>query len=109
KDIKMNKLAVSCLEATMIVYDMPALYLRRQVDPDTEGRPLGCVLRDQCSSPGTYNPTTGYSGCLEKVLTRGENQKNQPQGGAGTVWGCHFLPQNRDIWCTAGGSGGLFL
>ncbi|KAF4694806.1 WD repeat-containing protein 92 [Perkinsus olseni] len=80
KDIKMNKLAVSCLEATMIVYDMR-----------------------------TYNPTTGYSGCLEKVLTRGENQKNQPQGGAGTVWGCHFLPQNRDIWCTAGGSGGLFL
>ncbi|KAF4755979.1 WD repeat-containing protein 92, partial [Perkinsus olseni] len=76
----MNKLAVSCLEATMIVYDMR-----------------------------TYNPTTGYSGCLEKVLTRGENQKNQPQGGAGTVWGCHFLPQNRDIWCTAGGSGGLFL
>ncbi|KAF4676295.1 WD repeat-containing protein 92 [Perkinsus chesapeaki] len=80
KDIKMNKLAVSCLEATMIIYDMR-----------------------------TYNPTSGYSGCLEKVLTKGENQKNQPQGGAGTVWGCHFLPQNRDVWCTAGGSGGLFL
>jgi WD40 repeat protein len=44
----------------------------------------------------TYHPTEGYAGRRDKVAKS-------------TVWGTHFLPQNRDIFATCGGNGAVHL
>jgi WD40 repeat protein len=67
KDIKMNKLGVSTLESTMVVYDLR-----------------------------TYHPTEGFAGRKEKVTKS-------------TLWGCHFLPQNREVFASCGGNGSVSL
>jgi WD40 repeat protein len=40
----------------------------------------------------TFNPRTGYAGLSEKI-------------GKSTLWGCHYLPQNRDILAVTSGDG----
>ena len=42
----------------------------------------------------TYSPKTGYA-CLTETV------------GKSTVWGCHYLPQNRGIMAVTGGDGGI--
>jgi len=44
----------------------------------------------------TYHPEEGYAGRRDKVSKA-------------TVWGTHFLPQNRDIFATCGGNGAVHL
>ena len=46
----------------------------------------------------TYHVEQGYA-CL----------KNRNSNSAATMWGVKHLPQNRDIFCTMGGDGGLSL
>jgi len=67
KDIRMNKLGVSTLESTLVVYDLR-----------------------------TYHPTEGYAGRKEKVTKS-------------TLWGAHFLPQNREVFASCGGNGTITL
>ena len=38
----------------------------------------------------TYHPEEGYAGRTQKVTKS-------------TVWGCHFVPQNRELFATVGG------
>lgn len=44
----------------------------------------------------TYHPEEGFAGRTQKCTKS-------------TVWGCHFLPQNREIFATVGGNGSLTL
>lgn len=44
----------------------------------------------------TYNPTEGFAGRKEKVTKS-------------TLWGCHFLPQNREVFASCGGNGSITL
>jgi WD40 repeat protein len=44
----------------------------------------------------TYHPTEGFAGRKEKVTKS-------------TLWGCHYLPQNREVFATCGGNGSLTL
>lgn len=67
KDIRMNKLGVSTLESTLVVYDLR-----------------------------TYHPTEGFAGRKEKVTKS-------------TLWGAHFLPQNREVFASCGGNGTITL
>jgi WD40 repeat protein len=67
KDIRANKLGVSTLESTLIVYDLR-----------------------------TYHPTEGYAGRKEKVTKS-------------TLWGCHYLPQNREVFASCGGNGSVTM
>ncbi|CAE8711058.1 unnamed protein product, partial [Polarella glacialis] len=67
KDIRANKLGVSTLESTLVVYDLR-----------------------------TYHPTEGYAGRKEKVTKS-------------TLWGAHFLPQNREVFASCGGNGTITL
>ena len=68
KDISMNKLAVSCLESSLRVYDLR-----------------------------TYHPTEGFA-CTQISLEK-----------KSTLWGSHFLPQNREIFATCVGGGQVYL
>ena len=67
KDIPMNKLAVTCLQGDVFLYEMR-----------------------------TKNEKSGYAGLEAK-------------GGKCTIWGCHFLPQNREIMAITTGSGEMKL
>ena len=42
----------------------------------------------------TQHPTAGFAHCAEKAHKA-------------TVWLCRHLPQNRDVWMTSGGNGGI--
>jgi len=44
----------------------------------------------------TYHPEEGFAGRTQKCTKS-------------TVWGCHFLPQNRELFATVGGNGSLTL
>ncbi|CAD7971504.1 unnamed protein product [Amoebophrya sp. A120] len=44
----------------------------------------------------TYHPEEGFAGRTQKVTKS-------------TVWGCHFLPQNRELFATVGGNGSITL
>jgi len=44
----------------------------------------------------TYHPEEGFAGKQERVTKS-------------TLWGCHFLPQNREVFATCGGNGALTL
>ena len=44
----------------------------------------------------TYHPEEGYAGRTQKITKS-------------TVWGCHFLPQNRELFATVGGNGSVTL
>ncbi|CAH0383633.1 unnamed protein product [Bemisia tabaci] len=67
KDIRMNKLVVTTLEAKFFVYDMTV-----------------------------QHPKKGFSRLSERAHKS-------------TIWLCRHLPQNRDVFITAGGSGTLCL
>lgn len=44
----------------------------------------------------TYHPEEGFAGRKEKVTKA-------------TLWGCHFLPQNREVFASCGGNGSISL
>lgn len=44
----------------------------------------------------TYHPEEGFAGRTTKVTTS-------------TLWGCHFLPQNREVFAACGGNGSITL
>mmetsp|Transcript_20113 Transcript_20113/g.53688 ORF Transcript_20113/g.53688 Transcript_20113/m.53688 type:complete len:357 (-) Transcript_20113:182-1252(-) len=44
----------------------------------------------------TYHPTEGFAGRTERITKS-------------TLWGCHFLPQNREVFATCGGNGSISM
>ena len=44
----------------------------------------------------TYHPKSGYAGLSHSV-------------GRSTVWGCHYLPQNRDVMAVTSGNGSISM
>jgi WD40 repeat protein len=66
---------------------------------DIRANKLGVSTLESCMclyDLRTYHPTEGYAGRKEKVTKS-------------TLWGCHFLPQNREVFATCGGNGSISL
>jgi WD repeat-containing protein 92 len=68
KDISMNKLAVSCLEGQLCLFDMR-----------------------------TFIPATGGYACMQQKLS------------SSTLWGCYFLPQDREVMAVTTGCGDVSI